>query len=231
MGRAARGQPPTEPREQSRLLTALLAVAIVVLGVRWLGPTEPAPPPPAPQRLAAPAQCQTGVPARMRIPDLDVDAEVERIGLDLEVPAAADGSRPLGNPVDRDNIGWYAPGPKPGSGRGTVITDGHTYRDGSAVFREDFDDRMRPGIDIEVVTTKGAVCRYRVSKVWRTLDARSEYPQLVTRQSLYRSTGPERLLIVTCGGRWDEGRQEYADVNVVVAAPVTRQGQAPPRAG
>ena len=31
--------------------------------------------------------------------------------------------------------GWYADGPRPGEGRGTVLTDGHTYRNNSAIFR------------------------------------------------------------------------------------------------
>jgi hypothetical protein len=83
--------------------------------------------------LAAP--CQPGSPTRMFIPALGVDAPIETIGLDHGAQPDDSGQAPLGTPVDQRKAGWYSAGPKPGSGMGTVLTNGHTYRDGSAIFR------------------------------------------------------------------------------------------------
>ena len=106
-----------------------------------------------PRPSAAP--CQPGSPTRMSIPALEVDAPIETIGLDRHArPDSAD-QAPLGAPVDPRKAGWYAAGPKPGSGLGTVLTNGHTYRDGSAIFQQDFAARVAPGQQIDLVIDNG----------------------------------------------------------------------------
>src|SRR4029453_5513834 len=76
-------------------------------------------PPPA-------APCQPGSPPRMPIPALGVNAPIETIGLDRRARPDDSGQAPLGAPVDKRKAGWYAAGPKPGSGMGTVLNNGHT---------------------------------------------------------------------------------------------------------
>jgi hypothetical protein len=168
------------------------------------------------------ATCRAGVPARLVIPALGVDAAFERIGLDQKAPADAAGKRPLGNPVDRRDAGWYEAGPKPGSGRGTVLINGHTYRNGSAIFKEDFADRAQEGQRIDIVQANGSTCAYRIERIWREVDAKRDYPGIVAREGLYDFAGPERLFLATCGGRWSNQIQNYLDINIVVATPVGR---------
>ena len=148
--------------------------------------------------LAAP--CQPGSPTRMSIPALGVDAPIERIGLDGRARRDDSGRAPLGAPVDERKAGWYAAGSKPGSGMGTVLTNGHTYRDGSAIFKEDFGARVELNQQIDLVLDNGTTCSYRISTVWRNIDAAHDYPRLVASERLYDQQGPERLFLATCGG-------------------------------
>jgi len=170
----------------------------------------------------ASAACRVGTPARLIIPALDVDAAFERIGLDQSAPPDADGRRPLGNPTDRTKAGWYAAGPRPGSGTGTVLTNGHTFRDNSAVFKEDFASRMAVGQRIDVRQDNGSLCSYRVDRLWREVNAKRDYPRIVTSQKLYDFSGPERLFLTTCGGSWNASTQNYDDISLLIATPVNR---------
>lgn len=176
----------------------------------------------AAQPSAHGSSCRAGDPARLVIPALGVNAAFERIGLDQNVPADAAGKRPLGNPVDRRHAGWFAAGPQPGSGRGTVLINGHTYRNGSAIFKEDFATRVQAGQRIDIVQANGSTCSYRIERIWRTVDSKHDYPAIVSREGLYDAAGPERLFLATCGGRWSDRIQNYLDINIVVAIPVDR---------
>lgn len=167
--------------------------------------------------------CRVGEPQRLRIPALGVDAPFERIGLDPNGRRDSTGQAPLGTPTDRTKAGWYAAGPEPGSGTGTVLIDGHTYRNGSAIFKDDFAARIATGQLIQLRQDNGSVCTYRVTDVWRAISSAHAYPALIASQHLYDFTGPERLLLATCGGTWDPAIDNYDDINVVLAVPVTRR--------
>jgi hypothetical protein len=171
------------------------------------------------ERPAA-APCQPGAPARLSITALGVDSPVESIGLDPRGTPDITGQAPLGAPVDQRKAGWYAAGPRPGAGTGTVLTNGHTYRDGSAIFKEDFADRVALGQQIDLLLDNGTTCSYRISAVWRNVDAVTDYPRLVAGEGLYDQQGPERLFLETCGGPWVESARTFKDINVVLATPV-----------
>ena len=168
--------------------------------------------------LAVP--CQPGSPTRMSIPALNVDAPIETIGLDRRARPGSTGQAPLGAPKDQRKAGWYAAGPKPGSGTGTVLTNGHTYRDGSAIFQQDFTAKVALGQQIDLLIDNGSTCSYRISAVWRDVDAVTDYPLLVASEHLYDQRGPERLFLETCGGPWVESAGRFKDINVILATPV-----------
>jgi hypothetical protein len=171
-------------------------------------------------QLPLPTPCQPGSPTRMSIPALAVDAPIETIGLDRRARPDDTVQAPLGAPLDQRKAGWYAAGPKPGSGMGTVLTNGHTYRDGSAIFQEDFGARVAVGQQIDLVLDNGTTCSYRISVVWRDVGAVQEYPQLVASARLYDQQGPERLFLATCGGPWNEDAEKFENIHVVLATPV-----------
>lgn len=164
--------------------------------------------------------CVQGVPVRLRMPSLGVNAPFEKIGLDTTAAPDAQGKQPLGSPKDRTRAGWYTNGPAPGSGQGTILTNGHTYRDGSAIFREDFSRRIAVGQRIHITLDNGTTCSYAVERVWREVNAKREYPQIVTAEGLYDFEGPERLFLVTCSGSWNAIAQDYESVSMFIAAPV-----------
>ncbi len=166
------------------------------------------------------APCQPGSPIRMSIPSLGVDAPIETIGLDRGARPDESVQAPLGTPMDQRKAGWYAAGPKPGSGMGTVLTNGHTYRDGSAIFQQDFAAQVAVGQQIDLVLDNGTTCSYRISTVWRNVDAVQDYPQLVASERLYNQQGPERLFLATCGGPWVKSARMFKDINVVLATPM-----------
>ena len=187
--------------------------------------------PSSPAQTSAPARrtshadprgtCRVGEPSRLVIPTLGVDAPFEHIGLDPNGRRDATGQAPLGTPTDRTKAGWYAAGPRPGSGTGTVLIDGHTYRNGSAIFKDDFASRIATGQLIQLRQDNGTICTYRITNVWREINATHDYPALITSHHLYNFTGPERLLLATCGGTFDPAIDTYDDINVVLAVPVT----------
>jgi hypothetical protein len=193
----------------------LVGVVLVMTNLHTSAVTEPA----FSQRPPA-APCQPGSPIRMSIPALDVDAPIETIGLDRRARPDDSGQAPLGAPVDKRKAGWYAAGPKPWSGIGTVLTNGHTYRDGSAIFQEDFAALVAAGQQIDLLLENGTTCSYRISTVWRNVDAVQDYPQLVANEHLYDQQGSERLFLATCGGPWVESARMFKDINVVLATPV-----------
>lgn len=188
-------------------------------------PTAPTSSPegtPQPTTTKPASACRVGKPRRLVIPALGVDAWFEQIGLDTSARPDANGKYPLGNPRDRTRAGWYHPGPRPGSGQGTVLTNGHTYRNNSAIFKEDFSTRVAPGQLIHIIQDNGSVCSYAVDRVWREVDSETDYPRIVTSEHLYDFEGPERLFLATCGGSWNAAAQNYDEISILVANPVNR---------
>lgn len=142
--------------------------------------------------------------------------------MDQEAPADAQGRKPLGNPTDRTQAGWYSDGPRPGSGTGTVLVNGHTYHDGSAIFKESFASQIADGQRIDVAQHNGSVCSYQVKQVWRDVDAKTQYPGIVASNNLYNFGGPEPLFLATCGGPFDPSIQNYNQISLLIATPIDR---------
>lgn len=130
-----------------------------------------------------------GVPLRLRIPAIGVDATVEAVGVaangELEVPTRQPWS----------DVGWYRLGPRPGE-RGSAVIDGHLDRPGGApaVFwrlRE-----LQPGAVVQVLDSQGQ---------WRSFRVRSlaYYPPAqAPLQQIFADTSGHYLNLITCAGDW-----------------------------
>ncbi len=164
--------------------------------------------PPAPGVSKATTPCS---PLGLIIPDLGVDASVVPVGL------AADGS--LGTPSDADKrkAGWFPNSVLAGSTRGTVIMDGHTYHDQSAIFRTDFNVRARAGMAVRLVCVTGNTFDYVTSEVVTDLSP-SQYDAFVANHLLYATDGPPKVVIVTCTG-WSPIIRQYQSRGVLIAVP------------
>ncbi|ROP27070.1 class F sortase [Pseudokineococcus lusitanus] len=154
---------------------------------------------------AAERQRRGPAPVEVRVPALGVVAPVDALGVD------ADGAMAL--PEDVARTSWYRYGAVPGSGRGTSVVAGHvSAADGSPGALADL---PALGVDdvVEVVRADGSVLAYRV--VTRTA---VEKPALPVAE-LFADDGPERLVLVTCGGPYLRDVGAHRDNVVVVAEP------------
>jgi Sortase domain len=166
-------------------------------------PSGPVPGPAAPG--GSPADSGSP-PVEMLIPALGVRARVLPVGLGtdgwLRVP-----------PSGRD-LGWWRASAAPGAGSGTVVVAGHvdTAREGpGALFRL---ATVPLGSRIHVRGRDGSVLTYRVA-------ARRSYPKQTLPATVFADAGAPRLVLITCGGAFDERTRTYAE-NVVVYAEEIR---------
>jgi hypothetical protein len=102
----------------------------------------------------------------------------------------------------------------PSAASGSILLAGHvdSARSGKgALFPL---ARATAGELVRLTTAAGQTVAYRVASVHR-------YPKSALPMSVYSPAGPARLVIVTCGGRFDPAAGHYRD-NVVVTALPTR---------
>jgi len=144
---------------------------------------------------------------RLELPRFAISARVE--------PVSVDPTGSLTVPEDPDVLGWWRSGARPGAGRGAVVVDGHvdSARDGLGVFAKLA--HLTPGDAVHVVTGAGQTRRYLVSG--RRLYRKTDLPAA----EIFDQRGPERLVLVTCGGNFDERLRTYSHNVVVYAVPAS----------
>lgn len=144
-------------------------------------------------------------PVHLRLPRLHIDAPV------LPVSVGADGL--LGVPDNPRELGWWSSSSRPGMPSGSVVIDGHVDSAAlglGALFRL---REARPGDDVVLVNDAGRSTRYTV--VARRTYAKTSLP---VAEVFAADVGP-RLVLLTCGGQFDQGTRHYADNIVVYAVP------------
>lgn len=164
-------------------------------------PAIPAPATPAP---ATRAPAIGLVPVELELPGRGVRAPVVPVG------TAPDGAMVIPEPPS--TVGWWAPGPLAGSTSGAAVLAGHvdTAEAGLgalAVLRE-----VAPGEEVVVRGTDGRELRHVVTE-------RREYRKADLPPDLFTADGPG-LVLITCGGAFDEAAGRYEDNVVVRAVPV-----------
>lgn len=144
----------------------------------------------------------TVAPERLELGELGIDVPVDVVGV------AADGQMEI--PEDALRAGWYRFGSTPGE-RGAAVIAAHA---GSFVTpRGPFFDlnRAEPGMIVDVVMADGARVEFEIETV-----------ELLTKSDLdlgpyFTRDGAPRLVLITCGGEWDDAAQSYRS-NIVVTA-------------
>ena len=139
-------------------------------------------------------------PVRVRIPAIDVDADLMRLGLrddgTMEVPPAA------------YPAGWYTGAPTPGE-MGPAIIAGHVRWNGQAGVFEDLGD-LRPDDEVTVARKDGSSAVFRVTRVERF--RKDRFPTDV----VYGDIDHPGLRLITCGG-YDRQAGTYG-ANVIAFA-------------
>ncbi|MEM9565577.1 MAG: class F sortase [Actinomycetota bacterium] len=158
--------------------------------------------PPAP--VGFPVADDGPQPTRLTIESLGIDqAPVIGVGVEtdgaMEVPPA-------------DEVGWYRYSPLPGQA-GSSILAAHIAFDGeNGVFVRLADIEL--GAVVEVTDEEGLTRAYQVETVDRY--DKEQLPEDI----VFARSGTERLVLVTCGGRFDPELRSYDDNVVVVATPL-----------
>ena len=157
----------------------------------------------------APPEPPVVAPKRLQMDSLGgVDMAVDVVGVE------SDGQMEV--PDDADRAGWYEFGPTVGEPTGTAVIVAHsgsyiTPRGPIAELHE-----LDTGDSIDVTRTDGRTVEYEVTDV-ASLDKTT-----IDFDSYFRRDGDPRLVVITCGGDWDEEARSY-DQNVVATARLARE--------
>jgi sortase (surface protein transpeptidase) len=210
-GRHRDGRHRAGPGRAGLVLRLVLGglVAVAVLLALVLPRSTPAAPSasasevrvPVPVSVVAGSGDEAAAPTRVRVPGIDVDSRLVRLGVD------GDGS--LVPPKDFALAGWFTEGPAPGE-TGPAVIAGHvdSYR-GPAVFYRLSD--LEEGDEVLVDRRDGTTARFTVTEVDRY--PKDEFPT----EQVYGPTPRAELRLITCGGEFDPDARSYRD-NVVVSA-------------
>lgn len=130
---------------------------------------------------------------------------------DVAAVGVVDGRLSL--PEDADRVGWWRDGARVGSPFGTVVVAGHLDSDTDpAGYLAGLAD-LAEGDRVELAD--GPIRqRYRVTRNYLLPRA-----DLSARSDLFQQDRPHRLLLITCGGPYDQRAGGYAFNRVVVAVP------------
>ncbi|RJK93780.1 class F sortase [Vallicoccus soli] len=171
---------------------------------------------PAPSRAPRPVRATpfappsaAFVPERLVLPAVDVDQPV--------VPVAA-GAGVLDVPEDPDVVGWWRDGARPGSGVGSAVLVGHvdSARYGRGPLARVVD--LRPGDRAELGGRR--VQGGAGERSYEVVAVRTFVKERLPAERLFTARGPERLVVVTCGGSYDRDRGGWDSNVVVVLEPV-----------
>ena len=127
----------------------------------------------------------------------------------VPVGLAPDGG--LDIPADPATAGWWVGGAAPGDGVGSVVIVGHldSASDGLGAFRVLLN--VAPGARVVVNDRDGRSLSYTVQR-------REQVNKAQLPRSLFDVGSSPRLVLITCGGRFDPATH-YRDNVVVVATP------------
>jgi hypothetical protein len=164
------------------------------------GPRSPAVPTPV---TAAPIVAGA-VPVGLAVPGRDVTAPVVAVGTDQ---AGA-----LVVPDPPSTVGWWSPSALAGGSAGTTVLAGHVDSAAAGLGALSVLRRVEVGEAVVLRGDDGRVVRYRVL-------ARRQYAKAELPPEVFAVGGPPRLVLITCGGRFDRATRHYEDNVIVFAEP------------
>jgi LPXTG-site transpeptidase (sortase) family protein len=139
-----------------------------------------------------------GLPLRLRIPTINVDAAVQAVGL------ASDGA--METPKSLHDVGWYRTGQRPGE-VGSAVIDGHFGSDIEAVFNKL--GQLRQGDRLSVEDDAGVVTPFIVREI------RNYDPSANAVEVFNSNDARAHLNLITCEGVWNAATDSYSKRLVV----------------
>jgi LPXTG-site transpeptidase (sortase) family protein len=219
------------PGSRARVAAAAAAALLAGSAAAWLTlPSEAGPepggvsapltaapltPPAEPPRRTDPtASPSTASPSTAPTLPAPARFEADSVGISMLVrPVGVATNGQMALPPSPAVMGWYEYGPRPGDKEGATVLAAHRdmpdFGTGPAARLE----RLRRG-DVLTVRSGSIVRRYRVTQV-----AHLEKEGLDL-EAIFDRTGPARLHVITCGGRFDQATHTYEENLVVVGVPL-----------
>lgn len=150
----------------------------------------------------------SGVPVHVRIPEISVRSDVIPVGVDEDNNVVV--------PEDIQDIGWYQYASDVMDPRGSIVLVGH--RDGVESGRGAFYalGDLVTGDRVTVRTADGTRHDYTVREA-RSI-SKGRFAEWAP--SIFGTTGPRRLTLITCGGDYVRSAGGYQENVVVTAVPV-----------
>ena len=148
-------------------------------------------------RNAAP---ESGLPVRLKIPSIKVDAAIGRVGL------TPDGAMDV--PKNPDEVAWFEPGKRPGENGSAVIAGHYGWKNGKAAAFDDL-SQLRKGDKAYVEDDKGATISFVVR------ESRNYDPKADASDVFGSNDGKPHLNLITCEGAWNEAEKSYSNRLVV----------------
>jgi LPXTG-site transpeptidase (sortase) family protein len=146
-----------------------------------------------------PEQMVYGLPLRLKIPKINVDAAVVYVGL------TSQGAMDI--PEGPADVAWFNLGPRPGEVGSAVISCHYGWKNSiPAVF--DNLHKLRKGDKLYIEDDKGATITFVVRES-RVYDSEEDAP------NVFISTDGSHLNLVTCSGAWNKDKKNYAQRLVV----------------
>jgi len=153
-----------------------------------------------------PVAISAGLPLRMKIPALNIDAAIEYVGL---TSAGAMDIKP-----NQDDVAWYKLGPRPGEKGSAVIAGHYGWDHGKAsVFTEL--SKLQPGDKIYIDNDKKTTLTFVVR------DTKKYDPNADTTGIFHSNDGKSHLNLITCDGTWNAAKQTYSHRFVVFSDQTT----------
>jgi hypothetical protein len=158
-------------------------------------------------------------PRRSAVPEV-VAPRPRPVGLQMQsIDVARFPVRPVGLELDGEmeipdetEIGWYQYGATAGQPGATVLAAHVSWNRTQGPFARL--GGVNPGERIEVALDDGTVRLYEVTE--RAVYGKSELP----RERIWRNTGEETLVLITCGGDYNPEIRRYRENIVVYAVPI-----------
>jgi LPXTG-site transpeptidase (sortase) family protein len=150
--------------------------------------------------FSAEGQVMSGVPVRLKIPSIKVDASVEFVGVNS--------SGEMDVPKNPDNVAWFEPGVIPGDNGSAAIAGHFGWKEGIPAVFDDL-NKLKKGDKVYVEDEKGVTVVFvvRELKVYKEGEESSRV--------FISNDGKAHLNLITCGGVWNKADESYSDRLVV----------------
>jgi LPXTG-site transpeptidase (sortase) family protein len=140
------------------------------------------------------SESTSGLPLRLKIPVINIDAPIESVGL---TPSGA-----MDVPKNPDSVGWFELGPRPGNS-GSAVIDGHSgiWLNGRETVFNNV-KKLRVGDKLSVEDDRGTTISFVVR------ENRSFKPEADALSVFSSNDSKSHLNLITCEN-WNQASQTY----------------------